>query len=134
MRQSQLFTLPPSIVIPQTINQVMQCFTANSKKEAKLIFARAIKEVFGNTQLSKQQLRSAYALFSSLEPADDIERIFCAQFVVTHILGMHHLSLPSPRDKGIGLKLLQAATNAMERLHNKRHGGLSNDLEHTENN
>jgi hypothetical protein len=100
----------------------MESFTAQSEHESKLIFKQALKSISSNGNFTKLNLQGGYNLFRKINPQNDFERVWCAQFIVGHLLGMHSLALASPKDKRIGLKLLKAADDAMERLGKKQKG------------
>jgi len=131
MAQAQNITLPPNISIPQALELFMSGFDCKSEKEAKFIFEQAIKLIGCNSKLDNKDLQDGYNLFCQINPQDDIEKIWCAQFIVCHLLGTHSLTLASGRDKHIGLKLLKIANGAMERIQKKRNGTLSKSS-HTE--
>lgn len=114
--------IPPGVIIPQALSLFMVGFTAETESQAKVLFELAVKSICKSSNLTQKDLHAAYSLFRKLNPQDDFERIWCAQFIVGHLLGTHNLSLPSPRNKRIGLKLLQAANDAMERINKKRQG------------
>jgi hypothetical protein len=114
MAQAQNNTLPPTISIPQAITTLMDGFSAESEKEARLIFEQAIRIIDKNSKLSKRDLKVAYMLYQMMNPQDDFER-----------LGMNKLSQPSHKEKSIGLKLLKASKDAMERIHKRRNGSTS---------
>jgi hypothetical protein len=122
MAQEQKNILPPNIPIPKTLLLFMEGFTAQSEHESKLIFEQALKSISCNDKLTKLNLQGGYNLFLKISPQDAFERVWCAQFIVGHLLGMHSLALASPRDKRIALKLLKAADDAMERLDKKQKG------------
>jgi len=122
MAQDPKNILPPNIPIPKTLLLFMDGFTAKSEEEAKKIFEQALKSISCNGKLTKLNLQGGYNLFRKINPQNDFERVWCAQFIVGHLLGMHSLALASPKDKRIGLKLLKAADDAMERLGKKQKG------------
>ena len=122
MAQEQKNILPPNIPIPKTLLLFMEGFTAKSEEEAKKIFEQALKSISCNNNFTKLNLQVGYNLFRKINPQDDFERVWCAQFIVGHLLGTHSLALASPKDKRIGLKLLKAADDAMERLGKKQKG------------
>lgn len=115
----------PTVFIPLAISTIVDGFSAGSEQEAKFLFERALKEVSSHNDLTRGDIKSGYALFRMINPQDDIERVWCAQFIVAHLLGMAKLARPLQRDKRIGLKLLKASNDAMERIHKKRNGTLT---------
>lgn len=120
MAQAQKIIKTP--VTPQTLLIFMEGFNAQSEKDAKLIFEQAIKSISTNYSFTKYELKTCYSLFRMINPKDDFEKLWCAQFIITHLLATHNLSLQSPRDKHIGLKLLKASHDALERIDRNRNG------------
>ncbi len=115
----------PNVAIPETLTLLMEGFNAESEKAARFYFEQAVKSFIGDAALTHQELRSGYALFRTLNPQDDAEKIWSATFIVGHMFGMHNLSQQSPEDKEIGAKLLLAADDAMERIQKKRNSSRS---------
>jgi hypothetical protein len=115
----------PNIVIPNTITLFVAGFTAQSEQETKLIFESAIKSISDNSKLIKRDLQIGFTLFKMINPQDDYERVYCAAFIVSYLQGMYFFSLSSDKDKLLGVKLLNAADDAMERIHRKRNNLLN---------
>lgn len=125
MAQVQISTLPPNISLPPVLKLFIDGFNALSEKESKLLFKQAIDLIACNSNITNKSLKYGYSLFRMINPQDELEQVWCAQFILSHLLGIDSLALPSPKDKRIGLKLLKAADGAMERIQNKRNGTLS---------
>lgn len=122
MAQAQNNFLPPTVLIPQAITTLVDGFSARSEKEAQVVFEQAIKIINKDSKLSKRELKGAYMLYRMMNPQDNVEQVWCAQFIVSHLLGMNNISQSSQKEKNIGLKLLKASRDAMERIHKKRNG------------
>lgn len=126
MRQTQNNISSPNISIPETLITFVEGFSAESEEESQILFEQAIESISGNSEHAKRDLKMGLSLFKIINPQDDIEKVWCAQFIVGHLLGMEKLTLPSPRDKRIGVKLLKAAEDAIERINKKRNGSHLN--------
>ncbi len=58
-----------------------------------------------------------------INPRDNLETLYAAQIVASHMLGMRKLSASYPDDQKLGLKLLRFSNEAIQHLHKKRNGG-----------
>lgn len=126
MAQAQITTIPPNISIPPALKLFMDGFTIQSEREAVRLFKQAVESVACNINITDKNLRDGYNLFRTIMPQDEIELLWCAQLVFSHLLGLHCLSLAHPRDKRIGLKLLKTSDDTVSRIYKKRNGSLLN--------
>lgn len=120
MNKNESNILPINILIPQAIMTFMDAFLTNSEQETQLIFEQAIKIISTGGKFTKRNLKSAYTLFKIIEPQDDIEKVLCAQCIVSYLLGINKISQRSQKDIFIALKLMIVAKNAINCIHNKR--------------
>ncbi len=107
--------------IPQAFFILMEGFDDQSEHDAQSIFEQAVKSLNNACEFTEYDLNSCYALLRMLNPTNDIEKLWGAQFIICHLLGMHHITLPSNHDRNIGLSLLHAADDAMKRIYEKRY-------------
>jgi len=120
-------TLPPPVVVSNSIAKIIEAMSVKDKRKAKLLFEEALKLIYEDcnieiTDIVKQSIDGSFALIHSINPQDIEEKIYVAQVVLGNILGMHKLSQPYPQDQNIALKLLKVSNNALQNVYQKRCG------------
>lgn len=120
MAHTQKTVLTPDITIPQALNLLLEGFSTDVEKESQLLFERAVGSMIDSYVFSKKDIRRGYAMFRTINPQDDVEHLWCAQFIIGNLLGMHKIKMPFPQDKRTGLKFIQSGNDAMARIDKRR--------------
>lgn len=122
--------LPPgtSIEAPKTLICLMQAFHVDSEQAIKALIVETEKTIYGTNNpgmykpISKDELDCMMSLMKGINPKDDLETLYAAQFVLSHMLGMRKLTIRYKDDQKIGLDLLKFGNEAIQNLEIKRNG------------
>lgn len=124
---------PPSksVDAPSSLIPIMQAFSVDSDKAAKVLIQQAANTIYGKSEMgprsmSKDELDGIWALMKGINPRDTLETLYAAQIVVGHMLGMRKLYEDYADDQKLGLALLRFANEAMQQLDKKRSGSAQN--------
>lgn len=133
MAQSEKIATPP-IKIHKTLDPIIEAFSVESAKEAKVLIEKAAKAIYEDGDeddligfsfrkpMSEKEFTEVYELIKALQPRDILEAITVSQIVVSHLLAMRKLSQSHRDDQRLGLLLLKLSNDALDRLAKKRSG------------
>jgi hypothetical protein len=127
MAQYKSEPIPRPLTLSATVTKLIDISSVKSEEEARFLFEQAILSIyqdngFAMNAVLRHNIDSGFALIRSIDPQDDVEKVYTAQIVLGQILGMHKLSQPYKTDQRIGIQLLKLSNESMQRICEKRHG------------
>ncbi len=121
-----------AIKVPRTLNSLMKAFEVDSKRVIKTLIDETEIAIYGSDKskisrdISKDEFDCIISLMKGINPRDDLEKLYAAQIIICHMLGMRKLTEKYKDDQKIGLDLLKLSDEAIQNLVTKRYRGIHN--------